>query len=149
MRDKLRGRGDTRQVASNAELAKRAVGDLQALFELFDPDIVWDNRGYSPIDQGGLIRGRQAVIDTVKAWVGTWNEYTFRADEVLAAGDHVVVVVSESGLGKVSGAPMEHHYCLVWTFVAGRIVRGAGYPGKGEALSAIGEGERGPRPGTG
>jgi ketosteroid isomerase-like protein len=149
MRDKLRGRGDTRQVASNAELAKRAVGNLQALFELFDPDIVWDNRDYSPIDQRGRIRGRQAVIDAVKAWVGTWNEYAFRADEVLAAGDYVVVVVSESGLGKGSGAPMEHHYCLVWTFAGGRIVRGAGYPGKAEALSAIGEDARGPRPGTG
>jgi ketosteroid isomerase-like protein len=122
---------------SNAELARRAVGDLGALFELLDPDIVWDNERRGPIDQRGSIVGKPAVVESVKQWVGTWADYRFTAEEIVAAGEHVVLVVRESGVGRTSGVPMAHRHCYVWTFRDGRIVRGTTYETKAEALDAV------------
>ena len=122
----------------NVELARGVVGDLKAMSELFDEDIVWDTRGHAPLDLEGIYRGKKAVIDVVKAWVGTWTEYRFEVDEVIDAGDSVVLVISEAGRGAGSGAPMEHPYCMVLTFQNQRIVRGATYEEKAEALAAAG-----------
>jgi ketosteroid isomerase-like protein len=122
---------------SNAELVRRAVGDLGALFELLDSEVVWDNRSYSPIDQVGVFRGKPAVVKLATEWVGTWTEYHFAVDEIVDAGDDILVVVTESGIGKASGAPMEHHLCYLWSFHDGRIVRGASYKSKDQALAAL------------
>ena len=122
----------------NVELARGVVGDLNALFELFDDDIVWDNTGYAPPDIRGVHRGREDVIEVLKKWVGTWTEYRFGIEETVEADDRIVLVASETGRGAGSGAPMEHHFAMVWTFEDGRIVRGAAYPSKAEALAAAG-----------
>ena len=122
----------------NIELARRVIGDLSALFDLFDDYVIWDYRAYSPVDRDEPVFGKQAIMADVRKWIGTWADYTFEVEELIDAGDSVVLVVNERGQGRGSGAPMEHHYCTIWTFRNGRIIRGEAYPTKAEALEALG-----------
>jgi ketosteroid isomerase-like protein len=124
----------------NLELVRGVVGNLEALFDLFDEYIVWDFRAYSPVDRGEPVFGKQAVMADVRKWIGTWTDFTFEVDELIDAGDSVVLVVNERGQGRGSGVPMDHHYCSIWTFRNGRIIRGEAYKTKAEALEALGMG---------
>jgi hypothetical protein len=122
----------------NVELARATIGNLSALFDLFDDDIIWDDRDTVLVGHTGVHRGKQAVMDLISGWVGAWADYRFEVDEVIEAGDSVVLVVRETGRGRASGAPMEHRYCQVWTFRNQRIVRGGTYGTKAKALKAVG-----------
>jgi ketosteroid isomerase-like protein len=122
----------------NVELARGMVGDLNAMFELFDEHIVWDSRGHAPLDLAGIYRGKDAVMHHVTTWVGTWKEFRFEAEEIIDAGDSVVLIVDEAGKGVSSGVPMKHHYGLVLTFQNQRIVSAATYETKTDALTAAG-----------
>jgi ketosteroid isomerase-like protein len=126
----------------NLELARGVVGNLQALFDLFDEEIVWDTRSWeledgTPPLERGLYRGKQAVIDHIAGYVGTWSDYRFEIEAMTEVGDSVVLSAHETGRGRGSGAPMEHRYCMVWSFRDGRIVRGGTYRDKAQALEAL------------
>lgn len=122
---------------SNTEKVRAATGDLQALIDLLDEEIVWDNTRYSPIDQGGVFRGKAAVEKIITEWVGAWAGFKFEVEEISESGNHVIAAVTESGIGKSSGAPMEHRYVQVWSFRDGKIVGGSAFPTRAEALAAV------------
>jgi ketosteroid isomerase-like protein len=121
----------------NVELVRRVIDDLDALVEAFDEDVVWDTRNHAPLDLEGVYHGREAVIAVFRRWVGSWTEYRFEVEEMIDLGNSVVAVVSETGRGIGSGAPWNQSYCLVYTLRDHRIVRGASYKDKSEALEAI------------
>lgn len=126
----------------NLNLARGVVGDLPALFDLFDEEIVWDITPFAlpdglPMLERGVYRGKRDVIDLIRGYVGTWSDYRFEVEELTEIGDSVVLLVHEMGRGRGSGAPMEHRHCLVWTFRDGRIVRGEDYSDKAQALAAL------------
>jgi len=114
------------------------VGDLVALFELLDPEVVWDNGEYGPIGHRGLIRGKAAVSQIMREWVGTWAEYRFEVGEMVEIDDQVLLAVNESGVGKGSGIPLQAQHWFVWSFRAGRIVHAAAFRTKAEALARMG-----------
>ncbi|MGI9021254.1 MAG: nuclear transport factor 2 family protein [Solirubrobacterales bacterium] len=139
----------------NAELAARIIRDLEALFEHLAPDVIWDNTVKSPPDHSGLIRGKAAVEKIIREWVSSWSGYRISVNEVVEAGDDVILDVSESGFGRESGVPLEHRHCYLWSFRDSLIVSGSEYASKTAALDAIkagrpaGEAAPAPRPGTG
>lgn len=116
----------------------RGISDLDGLFELLDEHVVWDNARHAPLDLDGIYRGKKAVTKMAKKWVGTWADYRFEIAEVIDAGDSVVLVINEGGKGVGSGVPLEQQYGLIWTFEDRRIVRGATFKTKSEALEAAG-----------
>jgi ketosteroid isomerase-like protein len=125
----------------NVALARSAIGDLGALFELFADDIVWDNTQYTRSrlpEFMGVEHGKQAVAQQMRRYVGAWADFRFDVEDIIDAGASVVLVIHETMRGKSSGVPAEHCYCQVWTFQDGRIVRGTSYSGKAEALEALG-----------
>jgi uncharacterized protein len=123
---------------SNLELARSVIGDLQALFDLMSEDVVLENTLMTtPPDHQGVHRGKETVVGRCLAWVGTWEDYRFEVDEMIEAGDAVVLVVSESGRGKASGVPMHSHYCQTWTFRDGRVVRVASFNDRAAALESL------------
>ena len=87
----------------------------------------------------GLFRGKQAAIDFYRHYWGTWAEYSLQPDEILAAGDHDVVVVQcERGKGKGSGVPFEDRWGLIYTLIDGKICRIRHYESEQAALEAAG-----------
>jgi ketosteroid isomerase-like protein len=125
----------------NMELARRVPGDFQALLELLSDDVVWDNAHFGaavPLDHEGVVRGKRDVSRLLRSWVSTWQDFRFDAEEIIDAGDAVVVVIRETGRGRTSGLPMENRYCQVWTFRDGRIVSATIHRQKRDALKAVG-----------
>jgi ketosteroid isomerase-like protein len=123
----------------NVELARIATRDLRTMFEFFDEDIVWDNRqAGAPADMVGVHTGKRDVTRMIERWVGTWLNYTFGVDELIDAGEHVLLGVRETGLGKGSRIPMEHRFWMAWTLRDERVVRCAVYDDLAQARRALG-----------
>jgi ketosteroid isomerase-like protein len=111
-------------------------GDLEASLSAYAKDTEWDDTRVRP--DGGVQQGREAVSNRARTWRGTFSEYSFELEDVLDAGEHVVVVSRDRGLGKTSGVEVEHRWGLVVTVDGGRITRTVFYPSPEEALDAVG-----------
>ena len=87
---------------------------------------------------GGIQRGREAVGDRARTWAGTFSEYSFELEEVVDAGEQVVVVYRDRGRGQTSGVEVKHRWGLLVSVDGGRITRTVFYPSPEEALEAAG-----------
>jgi ketosteroid isomerase-like protein len=125
---------------TNLELMRGLVGNLQAMFEHFDEDVVMDNTlnlGV-PADEHQVVEGKGNVTRQVATWVGTWDGYRFEVDDLLDAGENVILEVRESGRGKSSGAEMTNHYWLVCGFRDALIVSLTTLQSREDALEVAG-----------
>jgi len=122
----------------HVELVRRIPGDLSALIDLLDDEVVLDSRQYAPLDIEGVYHGKEATTALLRKWVGSWSDFDFEVEEIIDAGTSLVLAIKESGHGISSGLPMENHYAMVWQFLSDRIVRATTYNTKNEALEAAG-----------
>ena len=123
----------------NVELVRRGVQDVGAFWALLDEHVVWDMRATAPlVDLPEVVVGRDAVIEGSRRYWGTWDEYRLDAEELIDAGERVVLVVHEQGRGKGSGVPFERGSAQVWTFHQAKVIRWELFPGKAAALEAAG-----------
>lgn len=111
-------------------------GDFEASIGAYARDTEWDDSEVRP--DGGVQRGRGAVWDRVRTWMGSFSEYSFELEQVLDAGDEVVVLFRDRGRGKTSGVEVEHHWGLVITVEGGAITRTVFHGDPAEALKAAG-----------
>ena len=72
------------------------------MFALYDPAIIWEANFLGPIE-GGLYHGHEGVRQFFRDWLGSFETYRAQAEEVIDAGDKVVVGFRVSGRGKGSG----------------------------------------------
>jgi ketosteroid isomerase-like protein len=91
--------------------------------------------------EGEIYRGHDGVREAFRVWLGTWEDYRQERDEIVDAGDEVIVPVHEYGRGKSSGLEMTRDTYGVWTMRAGKAVRIRFYPTREAALQAVGLGE--------
>src|SRR4028118_1442875 len=79
--------------------AAYASGDFQASLDAYTEDTVWDDTRYRP--DGAVHTGRDAVVDLVRAWRGTWEDYEAEAEQLLdAGGGRVAAVLRARGAGE-------------------------------------------------
>jgi ketosteroid isomerase-like protein len=122
----------------NVELVRRGVANVHEFWGMLDEYVVWDLRGWPMPDLDPVHVGRDAVIAASTHYWGTWDDYEVQAEEILDAGQSVVVILHERGRGKGSGAPFDQRHPQVWTFRDSRIIRWESFPGRAEALEAAG-----------
>lgn len=106
----------------NAALIRRgyeayAVGDMDAIREIFAPDIAWHIGGRSPVS------GEYKGVDQVFGFFGQLVERsggTFAIDvhDLLASDDHVVVLTHETG--SRSGRTLSIRGSHVWHLAGGK-----------------------------
>ena len=124
--------------AENVRMVERGVASVDAFWEMLDDYVIWDLRGWPMPDLDPVYLGRDTVIRASRRYWGTWVEYHVEAEEILDAGQSVVVILHERGRGKGSGAPFEQRHPQLWTFRAGRIIRWESFRSRSEALEAAG-----------
>ena len=127
----------------NLELVRRVLGEAQhnpaALWDVLDDEVLWELRDLDLPDAGpAQWHGPAGVKEFFRRWTGPFDEWGYEVSEMIDAGDSVVAHIHQWGRGKGSGAKVESQFWLVWTIRDGRIVRGAHYPGRVEALEAVG-----------
>jgi ketosteroid isomerase-like protein len=105
------------------ELAYRRVEavnrrDLEAVMGFFAADPVWD---MSPIDMG-LVEGRGAIRDALKAWWEMFPRIVTELDEVLDLGNGVVLqAVTQRGRPAGSSGELRQRSARVFVVVDGLI----------------------------
>jgi ketosteroid isomerase-like protein len=105
--------------------------------DLIDPDIVWD---LSALQLPDSVRytGRTELRNFIETWEEGFASERVEAEEILDAGDRVLVMILHRGRGMTSGIEVSQRYAMVWTFRDGRAVRMDMYATREEALEAIG-----------
>jgi ketosteroid isomerase-like protein len=84
-------------------------------------------------------RGREEFVEFMRRWTEDFDGYSIQREELIDAGnDRVVGVFRQFATGKVSGAPVELEYSLVYDLMDGRLARVRAYLDRAEALEAAG-----------
>lgn len=107
---------------------ERALRDL-------DPEFEWIVPGHP---EGAVRRGPQATIAFFREWLEPWEGLQVDWDLERAGPDRVLAVLTMSGRGRESGAPVEMRVGQLWTFRGGRPTRMTLYLDLDEARRAAG-----------
>jgi uncharacterized protein len=103
---------------------------------LLDPDIEWVN----PPDavERGTRRGIDAFGTAADTVSDTFEGVGVDIDEMLDAGDRVVVLATLHGRGRGSGAEVERGQGYVWTLREGKAIRFEWFNNPDDAMRAAG-----------
>ena len=110
-------------------------GDFEAAFKDAAPDVEFDQTRALGTDRG--IYTLDEFKRLTRSFIDTWQSVRWEADELIDAGEHVVLAFTNRLTGR-DGITLEAHGTLVWTFRAERIVRVCLYQDRAEALEAAG-----------
>ena len=123
----------------NVERVRRGIESVDAFWAMLDEYVVWDLRKWPrTLDVDSVVVGRDAVIQASRRYWGAWEDYRLDIEEVLDAGQSVMVILREQGRGKSSGVPVAQQHPQLWTFRDGLIIRWESFRERAEALEAAG-----------
>jgi ketosteroid isomerase-like protein len=120
-----------------AMLGAWSSGDLELARAVLHPDIEW----YDPpemADSPPVYRGRAGVEASMRNWVGTWEDFRYDPQDVIDAGDKVLVVGRQSGRGKGSDVEVAGDLFHVWTVRDGLAVEMHMFTNREQAFEAAG-----------
>ena len=113
-------------------------GDLDAATEGFHPEIEWSGPGVLP-ERREVYCGIEGVRRFWGTWQAEFEDFTVEVEEVIDAGDQVIVMAVVSGRGRGSGAHVRSpSFPHLWTFRDGQAVRMEMLRTRAEALEAAG-----------
>jgi ketosteroid isomerase-like protein len=118
-------------------LDARNRGDVDAVMAYAAPDIEFDLSA-SPGPFAGVYKGREAVLRLWRAWSEVFSEMTWEAEELIDAGDAVVVPVRFHSRGRGSGVETVARAVHVYWLSDGAVVRYRQCQSHPEALEAAG-----------
>jgi len=96
-------------------------GDFSASMALFDENVTL---AIDPdIPDGGNYEGTDGVRDYMSRLLDPWGSLSIAGESFEAVGDSVLVKVRQTGIGRVSGVPVELQYFQLWTFRGGKVIR--------------------------
>jgi ketosteroid isomerase-like protein len=124
----------------NVEVVRRCfdayqAGDIAASVTTLDPEVEFDMT-YRP--DGRVFNGYEGVAEGMRTWTGAFESWTFAIEEIVDAGDQVVVVTRERGRGKRSGIEIQQVVFHVARLRNAKIVHLTQHLDRGEALKAAG-----------
>jgi ketosteroid isomerase-like protein len=129
---------------ANVEILRRCVellnvGDWDALFELYHPDVHVEFRDLqSPPDMPEVLQGREALRRVVAHWTEPYDEFGAEVYEYIDAHPWVICDTRSHGTGKGSDV-IDLHFADAYEVMDGKIVRAiVGYPDVATALEAAG-----------
>ena len=67
-----------------------------------------------------------------------WTRVKISAEEIIDAGDSVLVAVRQHGAGQASGLETEFRYFHVWSFRGARVIRWEAIRDRRDAMAAVG-----------
>jgi ketosteroid isomerase-like protein len=91
-----------------------------------------------PVRKDGFYRGHEELRRWFREWSQGLNHIEYQAEELIAAGAHVISKSVMRERGRASGIELGDTLYAVWTFREGKIVRVVWFPTHAEALKAAG-----------
>jgi len=125
----------------NVEIVRRmheslGGGELRFPDEFLDPDVEWVNPPYAA--EPGTRRGRAAFEQAAASVSGAFDEFSFEDDEVIDAGESVLVLTTFVVHGRGSGVEHRQPQGYLWKLRDGRAVRFEWFNSHAEVLEAVG-----------
>ena len=117
----------------NVEIAR---GDMDALLDFWDPEFELHDFADSPVVLGE-VRGPEVWVRWIEQ-VTDAAEIQFQPEQLIEAGDRVVIPLRMLARGKISGVRTEFDLVVVSTLRNGRIARSEVYRDRAQALEAVG-----------
>jgi ketosteroid isomerase-like protein len=131
--------------AENVEIVRRIMDaerrrDAATIFSLYDEGIEWDvsSAGAAVAGQIGILRGHEGVRHWMRTWYEGFEDVIYEVEELIDAGEHVMLVLSQRGRGRASGAEVSVRMYGAWTMREGKVVRVAWFLDHDDALKAVG-----------
>ena len=129
--------------AANVEIIRRLFDairsqDATAALALVDPAIEVEHRGEVPELAGRDFHGHEGLAEVIGTVVAEFADFEIELEEIVDAGDEIVVIAHQKGIGRASGAAVEKRLPQVWTVRDGKAVRWRIYRERAEALAAAG-----------
>jgi ketosteroid isomerase-like protein len=115
----------------NVEVVERLLDavarrDAAAVLALYDEDVEWD-ASRSPLGRAtgaSVVRGHEGLRAAFREWYEAWDTVVDHVDELLDAGEHVIVVgVGPGARGREQGRGQWRGHASVWTIRDGKVVR--------------------------
>lgn len=99
-------------------------GNIPAVLELFDPEIVWDEcHGFEHIKGEGIYTGPEAVVTEIfTPMPELYDGFNINVRELFGAEDKVVMVGHYEGIWKETGKPFHANATHVWTVKDGKAI---------------------------
>ena len=126
----------------NVEVVRKAiayeyygVGESAEAEAIFDPHVVMNP--IHVIDEEPSY-GPGAMRDDWERWTSAFEELKVTFEEIVDAGDQVVVVAHHQGRGRGSGVEVDARFYEVYTLRDGKVSRVDEYTERAEALEAAG-----------
>ena len=124
----------------NVEIVRAALdafnrGDVDAAFNDADPDFEFDLTRAVGMDRG--VYNLEEFRDLLADFTGTWESFTLGADELIDAGEDVVMPFTNVLRGR-DGVEVQARGVWVWTIRDGSILRACLYQQLQAALGAAG-----------
>ena len=91
-------------------------GDYEAALPAFADDV-------EVITSLERYHGRTGVVDEARRWEDMWIDYRFEVDDLVGAGDKVVLLYHQVGTAKGSGVELAERAGWVYTLREGMITR--------------------------
>ena len=125
---------------ANVEIVRAAIdaynrGDVDGAFKDAAPDFEYDQTRAVGIDRG--VFNLEEFQSLLAAFTDSWESFTIGADELIDAGEDVVMPFTNLARGR-DGIEVQARGIWVWTVRDGSIVRACLYQELQEALEAAG-----------
>jgi ketosteroid isomerase-like protein len=105
-------------------------------FSIYHPALVYHPRADEPDPSPHI--GREAFERLALGFIESFANLEFGVEELIDAGDRVIVSTVMRGRGSVSGADVTDAYVFVYKLRDGLVVEGWEYRTRREALEALG-----------
>jgi ketosteroid isomerase-like protein len=113
-----------------------ARGDLAAAAAAYAPDNEWDVHRLRP--DADTTRGVDELAEGIGTWRDAWRDHFFELESLTPAGDAIVAVINEGGVGRTSGAPVRFRYGQIIVVRNGKIAKTVVYRDPEEAFRDAG-----------
>ena len=112
------------------------AGGFDAALEFLDPEIIWEDLDALP--DAGTFHGYDQLRESIGQFYDAWSDLTLAPEELIDAGDSVIVAHRWRATGKSSGTPID---TLVWNVMTVRndkVVRRRAFLDRSQAREAAG-----------
>lgn len=126
----------------SVELVRGAIeafnsGELQRVLATLRPD--FEGRVAPELSaEPDTYRGHEGIERYFESFREAFERITFAAEELVDAGDAVVVAMRMTAVGKLTGIEVEQRNAGVWTVLDGKVARVDTYASFSDALRAAG-----------
>jgi len=108
-------------------------GDLSVVRGLLHPEIEWHEP--APSLEAGTHRGRESFERFLSGWLESFEDFRVEPQQIVERGDRLIVVVRQTGRGRVSGVQVDATLAHIWTVDGGLAIRWEAIPDPNRALA--------------